>query len=72
MLTAPSRRIRDENGGGRGPRTRPVLSLRVFTEEPFESLVEFVDNPGQADLDELPSAGMVTAAFAERMELELF
>jgi hypothetical protein len=44
----------------------------VFTEEPFESLVEFIDNPGQADLNGLPSAGMVTAAFAERMELELF
>lgn len=72
MITTPSRRIREENGGGRGPRTRLALSLRVFTEEPSPSLVESIDNSIRADLDGLPSAGMVTPAFVERIELELF
>ena len=60
------------NGGGRGPRTKLALSPREFTEKPCESLAECIGDPIQVDLDGIISGGMVTAAFAERIELELF
>ena len=71
ITIAPYSRILDANGGGRGPRTKPALSPRGLTGELCESLAGCVDNPGPIHHG-ISSARLVTTAFVERVELELF
>ena len=63
--------IRDVDGGGRGPRTKPTLS-RGNEGEGLESLAGPIDDPTQAGPEGPPSANLMTVIFVERIEFELF
>jgi hypothetical protein len=63
--------ILDGDGGGRGPRTKPTLSLSNEGGG-RASDARFIDGPIQTGAEELSSANLKLVIFAERVEFELF
>jgi len=63
-----------DGGGGRGPRTKLTLFSRELGENVLETLARAVDISIQAvgGSEGPSSAGVVAAAFTDRIELELF
>lgn len=63
--------IRNGDGGGRGPRTKPTLS-RGNEAGGLASDARSIDDPIQTGTKGLSSANLKPVIFAERVEFELF